>query len=79
MKQQVLTGHYIDMDFYIGTNTGTGMRFKTKEEFLKEIEMMINDCIANGGSQFDITVDADASCFYERTDEDDRRGGRYEK
>lgn len=48
------------------------MKFETKEAFLKEIEMMIDDCIANGGSQFDIAVDADASCFYEGTDDDDR-------
>lgn len=60
------------MNFYIGTNGGSGMKFETKEAFLKEIEMMIEDCVANGGSQFDIAVDADASCFYEGTDEDDR-------
>ena len=51
------------MTFYIGSNSGSGQEFNTKEEFLEEVERMINDCYANGGTQFDITVDADADCF----------------
>ena len=64
------------MDFYISTNSdnGSGMSYKTKEDFLKEIELMIDDCIENGGSYFEVTVDSDASCYWnedEELDEDD--------
>ena len=45
-------------------DNGSGMTYKTKEEFMKEIGLMIDDCIANGGTFFDIQVDSDASCFY---------------
>lgn len=66
----------INMDFYISTNSdnGSGMSYKTKEDFLKEIELMIDDCIENGGSYFEVTVDSDASCYWnedEEYDEDD--------
>ena len=30
---------------------------------MKELGLMIDDCIANGGTFFDIQVDSDASCF----------------
>lgn len=53
------------MDFYIGTDGGSGMEFKTKEDFLNEISSMIDDCVANGGTRFDVSVDSDASCFCE--------------
>ena len=53
------------MTFYIGSENASGMSFKTKEDFLKEISLMIDDCEANGGTQFDIMVEADASCYYE--------------
>ena len=46
-------------------DNGTGMTYKTKEEFLKEIGLMIDDCINNGGTFFDVQVDSDASCFYQ--------------
>ena len=45
-------------------DNGAGMTYKTKEEFMKEIGLMIDDCIANGGTFFDVQVDSDASCFY---------------
>ena len=45
-------------------DNGSGMTYKTKEEFMKEIGLMIDDCIANGGTFFDIQVDSDVSCFY---------------
>ena len=45
-------------------DNGSGMTYKTKEEFMKEIGLMIDDCIANGGTFFDAQVDSDASCFY---------------
>lgn len=46
-------------------DNGSGMSFKTKEEFLKEIGLMIDDCINNGGTYFDVMVDSDVSCFYQ--------------
>lgn len=44
-------------------DNGSGMKYKTKEEFLKEISLMIDDCIANGGTFFDAQIDSDVSCF----------------
>lgn len=44
-------------------DNGSGMEYNTKEAFLKEISLMIDDCVANGGTFFDIQVDSDASCF----------------
>lgn len=40
------------------------MKYNAKEEFLSEISRMIDDCIENGGTFFDVQVDSDASCFY---------------
>ena len=59
------------MKFYIGASSGSGQQFETKEDFLYELALMIDDCEANGGTQFDVTVDADASCFYVPSDDDD--------
>lgn len=53
------------MKFYINTENGSGQKFASKEEFIKEIGLMIDDCVANGGTVFEISVDADASCFYD--------------
>ncbi len=53
------------MEFYIGTEHSSGMKFKTKEEFLKEIELMVDCFIKNDGSYFEVTVDSDVSCFDE--------------
>lgn len=53
------------MTFYIGSENASGMEFNNKEDFLKEISLMIDDCKANGGTQFDIMVTTDASCYYE--------------
>lgn len=58
------------MKFYINTETGSGQKFSNKEAFLKEIGLMIDDCIANGGTYFDTFVDADASCFLVDEEED---------
>lgn len=52
-------------------DNGTGMTYRTKKEFLKEISLMIDDCIDNGGTYFDIQVDSDASCFYQDEDDED--------
>lgn len=49
-------------------DNGSGMTYKTKEEFLKEIGLMIDDCINNGGTYFDVMVDSDVSCFYQGED-----------
>lgn len=58
------------MKFYIGADSGSGQEFNNKEDFLHELSLMIDDCEANGGTQFDVTVDADASCFYIPSDDD---------
>ena len=60
------------MKFYIETlnDNGSGMKYNTKEGFLNEISLMIDDCIANGGTFFDVQVDSDASCFYNDNEED---------
>lgn len=54
------------MKFTIMTinDNGSGMKYFTKEDFLKEVSLMIDDCIANGGTYFHIDADSDASCFY---------------
>ena len=53
------------MKFTIVTtnDNGSGMKYFTKEDFLKEVGLMVDDCINNGGTYFHIDVDADASCF----------------
>lgn len=61
------------MKFYIETlfDNGTGMVYTTKEEALKEISLMIDDCIENGGTFFEISIDSDASCFYTEDEDED--------
>lgn len=59
------------MKFYIGSDSGSGQKFNNKEAFLHELSLMIDDCKANGGTQFDVTVDADASCFYDSSDDEE--------
>lgn len=49
---------------YTLNDNGSGAEYFTKQSFLEEISLMIDDCVANGGSYFSISVDADASCFY---------------
>lgn len=61
------------MKFYIttsGADSGSGMKYSHKEDFLKEIGLMIDDCIANGGTVFEANVYSDASCF-DQSDEDE--------
>ena len=55
------------MKFTIETlnDNGSGMSFPTREEFIAEINRMIDDAEANGFKYFDIQVDSDVSCFYE--------------
>ena len=47
------------MEFYIGTENSSGMKFENKEDFLTEISHMIDKCKANDGTMFDIQVYAD--------------------
>ena len=53
------------MKYYINTlnDNGSGMRYGDKESCLNEIKLMIDDCIANGGTYISFDVDSDASCF----------------
>ena len=53
------------MKFTIETlnDNGSGMEYFSKEDFLKEISLMIDECVTNGGTFFDVQVDSDASCF----------------
>ena len=50
-------------------DNGSCMKYYTKEEFIKEIGLMIDDCIDNGGTFFDAAIDADVSCFYNDDEE----------
>ena len=61
------------MKFFIQTlnDNGSGMKYYTKEECLKEIGLMIDDCIANGGTFISFDVDAGASCFYNDEENED--------
>lgn len=63
-----MTNNKINFTIETLNDNGSGMEYTSKEAFMKEISLMIDDCIANGGTFFDIQVDSDASCFY--TDED---------
>ena len=58
---------------YTLNDNGSGMKYHTKEALLKELGLMIDDCIANGGTYMEFSVDSDASCFYadeEESEED---------
>ena len=52
------------MKFSIFCENGSGCYYGSKEDFLEEISFMIDDCIANGGTNFSIEVTADASCYF---------------
>jgi hypothetical protein len=69
------------MKFYINTlnDNGSGMKYNTKEEFLHEISLMIDDCIANGGTFFDVQVDSDVSCFYNPCEDEDENEDEIEE
>ncbi len=53
------------MEYTIETlsDNGSGMRYTSKEAILKELSMEIDDCIANGGTFFDVQISSDASTF----------------
>ena len=58
-----MTNNKINFTIETLNDNGSGMEYTSKEAFLKEISLMIDDCIANGGTFFNIQVDSDASCF----------------
>lgn len=58
-----MTNNKINFTIETLNDNGSGMEYTSKEAFMKEISLMIDDCIANGGTFFDIQVDSDASCF----------------
>lgn len=51
------------MKFFIDSENGSGMKCFAKTDFLAEVARMIEDCIANGGTEFSLSVYADAPCF----------------
>lgn len=59
------------MKFFIATENGSGSEYFNKEEFLAELGRMIDDCEANGGTQFDVEVYPNAECFYHPEDDND--------
>ena len=59
------------MKFYISTDFGSWQKFNNKKDFLHKLELMINDCETNDGTRFDVTIDADVSCFYDDSDDED--------
>lgn len=56
------------MKFFIGTDSGSGCKYSDKEDFMHEVSLMVDDCIANGGTFFAVTVDSDASCYCNECD-----------
>ncbi len=58
-----MTNNKINFTIETLNDNGSGMEYTSKEAFMKEISLMVDDCIANGGTFFDIQVDSDASCF----------------
>lgn len=48
---------------YTMIDNGSGMEYSTKEEFLNELSLMIDDCEANGGTHFNVEVHTNKSCF----------------
>ena len=66
LRQEKLLKGWREMRFYIYTKNGngSGIRYHKKEDFLKEIVLMIKDCIANDGTYFSVDVGTDANCFY---------------
>lgn len=51
------------MNFFIKTLNGSEMSYDSKEDFLKELSLMVDECMENGGTFMEVSVDADASCF----------------
>lgn len=60
----------MEFSIYTTNDNGSGMTYYNKKKFLEEISLMIDDCVANGGTYFSVSVNADASCFYCEEDEE---------
>lgn len=54
----------MEFSVYTMNDNGSGMVYHNKEEFLKEVALMIDDCVDNGGTFFSVQVNADSSCFH---------------
>ena len=61
----------MEFSIYTMNDNGSGMEYNSKEDFLKEIGLMIDDCINNGGTYFSINIDSDASCFNSEDEDED--------
>ena len=57
-------------------DNGSGCTYYTKEKFLEEISTMIDDCIANGGTYFDVEITTDASCYSTKESEELTQSGK---
>lgn len=55
----------MEFSVYTMNDNGSGMVYHNKEEFLKEVALMIDDCVDNGGTFFSVQVNADSSCFHQ--------------
>ena len=58
------------MKFTIETlnDNGSGMKFSSREEFIAEINRMIDEAEANGFKYFDAQIDCDVSVFYQENE-----------
>lgn len=53
-------------------DNGSGCAYYSKEKFIAELSAMIDGCVANGGTYFDVEVTTDASTHLnDETEEDD--------
>lgn len=52
-------------NIYTLNDNGSGMKYTNKEDFMKEISLMIDDCIRNGGTYFIADIVSDKSCFHQ--------------
>ena len=57
------SNNIMEFSIYTLNDAGSGLEYSTKTRFLKELSLMIDDCISNGGSYFCVSVESDASCF----------------
>ena len=51
------------MQFYISADNSSGCKYDTKEDFLKAMSNMIDECIAKGIVIFDVSVDASTAAL----------------
>lgn len=51
------------MEFYIAHEDGNVLSYDTKEEFLEELALQIDDSEESGGTFFSVEVESDGDCF----------------